>query len=126
MSIVVEFASGARIKCRAVIVVPEIALADATYIRSFSIDSPVQSKHEFHTMAQIALIQFDDEEIEPVKVDGNITLTLLDEIFCLESGVVICRLDAEAPAIYMNVDQSLRKYLAIANRYCTRWVRLDI
>ena len=114
------------IDCRAVILIPETALADATYIRSFSTASSVRSKHEFHTLAQIALIEFDDGELEPQKVVGKIGVIAEPEIFDLESGMIICRLESDEFSVYMNTDQSPRKYLETANRYCTRWVRLDI
>ncbi len=126
MKIEVDLSSGERISCRAVIAIPETALDDATYIRSFTTASSVQSKHEFHTLAQIALIQFDDDEIKPHEVDGEINLTVDNEVFVVESGMVICRLESDDLVIYINVGQSPRKYLEMSNRYCTRWVRLDV
>ena len=126
MKIEVSLSSEGQIGCRSVIVIPEIALADATYIRSYTTASPVQSKHEFHTLAQMALIQFDDDEITPQKVVGKISLIAGEETFVLESGMIICRFLSDEFSIYTNTDQSPRKYLASANRYCTRWVRLDI
>jgi hypothetical protein len=126
MNILVDLSSEEQISCRTVIVIPEIALTDATYIRSFSTASPVQSKHEFYTLAQIALIQFDDDEVTPQKVAGKIIITAAEEKFELESGMLICRLESEGYLIYTNTDKSPRKYLETANRYCTRWVRLDI
>ena len=127
MKIEIDLASAGKINCKSVIVIPAKALVDATYIRSFTTVSPVHSKHEFHTLAQIALIEFDDSEIQPQKVVGKIVLNVGGEIFDLESGMIICRLESEEFSIYMNTeDQSPRKYLENANRYCTRWVRLDI
>jgi hypothetical protein len=126
MKIEINLSSGEKIECRSLIAIPETALTDATYIRSFSIDSPVRSKHEFHALSQIALTQFDDEEIDVQKVAGEINLLSGTETFCLKSGMVICRLLSDALVIYINVDQPPRKYLAAAYRYCTRWVRLDI
>jgi len=126
MDILVTLSSEKQIGCRAVVVVPEIALADATYIRSFSTASSVRSKHEFYTLAQMALIQFDDDEITPQKVVGEIIVVAGEDRFVLESGMVICRLEADDFFIYTNTDQSPRKYLETANRYCTRWVRLDV
>jgi len=126
VTIEIDLASATKIICKSVIVIPEIALADAAYIRSFTTVSSVHSKHEFHTLAQIALIEFDDDEIEPQKIVGKISLTAGEEIFDLESGMIICRLVSEEFSIYMNTDQSPRKYLETANRYCTRWVRLDV
>jgi len=126
MNILVELSSEEQIGCRSVIIIPEIALTDATYIRSFSTASPVRSKHEFYTLAQIALIQFDDDEVSPQKVAGKIIITAGEEKFVLESGMLICRLESDGYLIYTNTDKSPRKYLETANRYCTRWVRLDI
>lgn len=126
MIIEIDLASTGKINCKSVIVIPAKALDDATYIRSFTTISPVHSKHEFHTLAQIALIEFDDGEIKPQKIVGKIGLTAGEEIFCLESGMIICRLESEEFSIYMNTDESPRKYFETANRYCTRWVRLDI
>ncbi len=126
MNISVELSSEKQISCRAVIVIPETALIDATYIRSFSTASPVRSKHEFYTLAQIALIQFDDDEVTPQKVAGKIIITIDAEKFVLESGMLICRLESDGYLMYTNADKSPRKYLETANRYCTRWVRLDV
>ncbi len=126
MKIRITLSAGENINCKSVIVIPEMALTDATYIRSFTTVSPVHSKHEFHTLAQIALIEFDDGEIEPQKIVGKISLVAGEEIYDLESGMIICRLASEAFSIYINTDQAPRKYLETANRYCTRWVRLDI
>ena len=126
MTIEINLASDKKIVCKSVIVIPAKALGDATYIRSFTTVSPVHSKHEFHTLAQIALIEFDDGEIKPQKIVGKIALATREGIFDLESGMIICRLESEEFSIYMNTDQLPRKYLETANRYCTRWVRLDI
>lgn len=126
MNIAVDLGDGIQIGCRAVITVPETALADATYIHCFSIDSQVRSKHEFHTLAQIALMMFADEEIKPQRIKGVISLEAGEDALKLESGMIICRLESNDIAIYVNSDHSPRKYLEVAHRYCTRWVRLDI
>lgn len=126
MEISIKLSSGVEIACRSVILIPEAALADATWIRSFTTGSQVLSKHEFHALAQVALLQFDDGELTLQKTVGAINLVSDAESYCLESGLVICRLRSDALAVYINVDQSPRKYIAAAHRYCTRWVRLDI
>jgi len=126
MKIEVTLSSKEQIDCRSVIIIPEKALADATYIRSFTTTSPVRSKHEFYTLAQIVLIQFDDDEIKPQKVVGRIIITADEEKFVLESGMLICRLESDGYLMYTNTDKLPRKYLETANRYCTRWVRLDV
>ena len=57
--------------CTVVIVVPEKALTSAGHIRTLTADQSSERKHEFHALAQTALVQFEDRDLEPITVDGE-------------------------------------------------------
>lgn len=126
MKIEITFEDGQKIGCMAVIAVPEIALTEPGHIRTFTAGPTALSKHEFHALGQMALMQFEDGETTPRKAGGGLDLTAGNETLRIESGAVICRLDSGELAIYTNADRPIRKYLETANRFCTRWIRLDI
>jgi len=112
--------------CTAVIVVPEQALIEAGHICCLSENQTGQSKHEFHALGQMALIQYEDGELSAQQVDGPLCVTAKDETVDMNNGIVVCRLRSGALTILSNADRPVRKYLETANRFCTRWVRLDI
>lgn len=112
--------------CTAVIIVPDIALSEAGHIRCLARDQTGQSKHEFHALAQTAFYQHDDGDLDPVPCTGAVRIHTAGEEIVLESGLLIGRtLDGSLVAI-SNSGRPLRKLLESANRFCTRWVRLDI
>ena len=126
MKIEVAFGDGKKIACLAVIAIPEIALSEAGHIRAFTTSPLAQSKHEFHALGQMALMQFEDAETIPCEIAGDIRLTAGDETLCIDSGAVVCRPTSGELAIYTNTARPPRKFLETANRFCTRWIRLDI
>lgn len=112
--------------CQTVIVVPEIAVVEAGYIKTYSRKESGNSKHEFHALAQMAYFQFQDEELEIVEVDTPLFIDDGTEKTLLDGGLVICRdLEGGLRAL-VHVGQNRKKLLEAAYRYCTRWVRLDI
>jgi hypothetical protein len=110
----------------AVIMVPQKALTEAGFIRTVASNQSTQSKHEFHALAQTALMLFEDRELIPTSVDGVIEVTTDDQTLALDSGLLVGRLVTGDIVALSNADQSARKYLEAAHRFCTRWIRLDI
>lgn len=114
------------LECAAVIIVPDIALTEAGHIRCLARGQTGQSKHEFHALAQTAFYQHDDGELTPSPCVGPIQVHTTGEIITLGSGLLICRTPGGNLEVITNSDRPLRKLLESANRFCTRWVRLDI
>ena len=118
--------SGNVVVCTAIILVPEKALSQAGHIRALTAGPSTQSKHEFHTMAQTALMQFEDGELPPLSVNGTIEVTGADGNVEFDKGLLIARLPAGNIVLFINTDQSVDKLLKAAYRFCTRWIRLDL
>ena len=125
-SIMVRTAEGKAVKCNTVILVPEIALSEAGHIKLLSCNSGPQAKHEFYAVAQMALIQFQDEELDVTTVNGPIRLKWSDEACETSSGMAICRTLSGELEVLAHTNQPWRKLLEAAHRFCTRWIRLDI
>ena len=117
---------GNVVVCTAILVVPEKALSEAGYIRALTAGPAAQSKHEFHTMAQTALMQFEDGELPPLSVNGTIEVTGADGNVEFDTGLLVARLPAGNIVLFINTDQSAHKLLKAAHRFCTRWIRLDL
>lgn len=118
--------SGNVIVCTAIILVPEKALSEAGHIRALTAGPTVQSKHEFHTMAQTALMQSEDGELTSTVVNGTLEMTDADGNVEFDKGLVIARLPAGNILLFINTDQSVHNLLKAAHRFCTRWIRLDL
>jgi hypothetical protein len=112
--------------CSAVIIVPDTALAQAGHIQCIASGQTGQSKHEFHALSQMALMQVEDHELSPTTIQGKLRIITEDNTVELKNGLLICRLTAGELAVCQNTDRPVRKYLEAAHRFCTRWVRLDI
>ena len=113
-------------ECSSVIVVPERALDEGGFIRTLTAGDPAHAKHEFHAMAQMAMYQFEDGELEMTEVLGPVTITWKNEVENLTAGMVIYRDGGGNFHILAHKGQNVKKLLEAANRFCTRWVRLDI
>ncbi|MBW2602006.1 MAG: hypothetical protein JRD47_08820 [Deltaproteobacteria bacterium] len=125
-SIRVHTAEGKTIKCSTVILVPEIALSEAGHIKLLSCNSSPQAKHEFHALAQMAFIQFQDEELEINMATESIKLEWNGENIEVSSGMVIYRDLSGGLEVFCHSGQLQRKLLEAAHRFCARWIRLDI
>ncbi len=125
-SIVIETASLALTECESIVIVPERAIQEAGYIKTFTIKDSAYAKHEYHAMAQMAYFQFQDDELDVVEVDSVVTVTSGEEIFELVDGLILCRVEDGSFPIVAHKMQNKKKLLEAAYRYCTRWVRLDI
>ncbi|MCP4344590.1 MAG: hypothetical protein GY795_03565 [Desulfobacterales bacterium] len=126
MQIEISAGNQPTIECMAVILVPEIALTEPGHIRTFAANQTAQSKHEFYALGQMALIQFEDGELMPRQITDPVDVKADEETVRIDAGIVICRTLSGELAVISNTDNRPRKYLETANRFCTRWIRLDI
>ena len=112
--------------CTSVILVPEIAISEPGYIKTMTVRADAHSKHEYFAMAQMAYFQYQDDELTIVPVRGPLQVKMAETVEELLSGMVIYR-DAKGEFhVLMHEALNRKKMLETANRYCTRWVRLDI
>ncbi len=112
--------------CVSAIIVPEIAMAEPGYIKTMTAGMVAHSKHEFHAMAQMAYYQNQDEELDVVSVSAPIRIEKGTEIEEISSGMLIYRDSSGVFHVVIHELLNRKKMLEATNRYCTRWVRLDI
>lgn len=118
---------GKEIKgCSSAILVPEAALVEHGYIRTMIAGEEAGAKHEFHAMAQMAYYQFQDDELEVVEVAGDLEVSRGGLVEHVRRGMVVARGGEGQFFILTHPGLNTKKMLEAANRYCTRWVRLDI
>lgn len=125
-SIIIRSADNTEIVCRCAVIVPDSALVEAGQIRTMTTDSAAHSKHQFHTMTQIALFQFQEGELEVGAFCGPLTVHWNDETVTMAAGVVLYLNSQGELHLVGNPAQNVSKLLQFAHRFCTRWVRLDI
>lgn len=118
--------TGVDIEAVGAILVPEIALTEPGYIKTMTVSMEAHSKHEFFAMAQMAYFQFQDDELSIKRVNGPIRLNLSETIEEIACGMVICRDSNGELHVILHEQLNAKKMLEATNRYCTRWVRLDI
>ncbi len=111
--------------CLAVVLVPDITLSELGHVRTISIKTGTQAKHEFYALAQTAYMQFQDDELTLTPVGSPIEVTVGHETFPIAAGLVLCRRSSGGIEAFVHSDQSPQKLLDAAHRYCTRWIRLD-
>ncbi len=112
--------------CESVIIVPEIAIAEGGYIKTFTTKDRAHAKHEFHALSQMAYFQFQDDELAIDEIDSPLTISCGAEHVELSNGLVIYRDLAGQLHVLVHRLQNRKKLLETAYRHCTRWVRLDI
>lgn len=122
----IQGAKGTIDDCETVIIVPEIAINEAGYIKTHSRQESGNAKHEFHALAQMVYFQFQDGELEIVEIDSPLTISDGSERTELHDGVLLYRDLAGGLHVLAHARQNIKKLLEAAYRYCTRWVRLDI
>ena len=111
--------------CQYAILVPQQALNGARIVLIGG-ETDSQSKHGLHALSQIAYYQFQDSELEPVRMQGNCTVTG-DTIYeTMENGLIVVRQITGIISILIHQELKAKPLLEAAHRYCTRWVRLDI
>ncbi len=109
-----------------VILVPEIAITEAGYIKMFTLRKGEHAKHEFHAMSQMAYYQFQDEELTISPVQEKVIVEYGDGFEELDGGMIIFRDLSGSFHVLAHHGQNGKKLLEAAHRFCTRWVRLDI
>ena len=113
-------------QCATVIIVPEIALREAGYIETLTTAEEANAKHEFFAMSQMALFQYEDEELKAELFSSPLVINNGQNEQRLERGLAICRDHQGQLSLLAHDEINLKKLLEAANRFCTRWVRLDI
>ena len=117
---------GKTLDCNTVILVSERALDTDGQIIMLSSNTGPQTKHEFYALAQMAFIQFQDDELDISAVQGPIKVAWKDAVNQIEAGMAICRARDGTLSVMAHHDQPWRKLLEAAHRYCTRWIRMDV
>lgn len=114
-----------RSECLCVLIIPAKAVDEPGYIKGMHYTGN-SDKHEFRALAQTGYYQFQDDELEVEITGGPITVTHLNESEQLAEGMVLYRAVGGAIRAIAHGSALPAKLLETANRYCTRWVRLDI
>ncbi len=112
--------------CETIILVPEIVLQEAGYIKTFTVKDNAHAKHEYHALAQMAYFQFQDDELNIIEFGSPLKITCGTESSEIDRGMVLYRDTGGAFHVLVHVSQNKKKLLEATYRYCTRWVRLDI
>jgi hypothetical protein len=116
---------GNQTDCICLLIIPEKAIDEPGYIKGLHC-SGATNKHELHALAQTAYFQYQDDELEFVSISQPIVISSPSENEQLEAGLVLLRdRDGTIKAV-VHEFVSMKKLLESANRFCTRWVRLDI
>lgn len=114
------------IDCDLVIIVPERALNEPGYIRAATAVGGGQDKHALHALAQTASYRYQDDELQVAELWGTCHIALSDGEELLTAGMVIYRELSGAIKAAAHSGLNVRRLLDTADRYCTRWVRLDL
>lgn len=111
--------------CQYAILVPQQALTGARIVLIGG-ETDSQSKHSLHALSQMAYYQFQDNELEPITIHGNCTLTGKSVSETMDNGLIIVMQKSGVISILLHPELKAKSLLEAAHRYCTRWVRLDI
>ncbi|MDR3089625.1 MAG: hypothetical protein LBU39_07405 [Desulfobulbaceae bacterium] len=112
--------------CASVIIAPEMALREAGYIKTLTTNQEASAKHEFFALAQMALFQYQDEELVAELFNAPLTIGHDQGQEQLAQGLLICRDLSGRVRLFAHPAINVKKLLEATNRFCTRWVRLDI
>ncbi len=111
--------------CVCLLIVPERAVDEPGYIQWMHMSGTI-NKHEFQALAQTAYYQFQDEELDCAFASEHITVRGLGDGNRLDDGIILFRDGGGAIRMLAHQAAPAKKLLETANRFCTRWVRLDI
>jgi hypothetical protein len=125
-TIIIQSANTKIADCESVILVPEIAVQEAGYIKTFTVKDSAYAKHEYHALAQMAYFQFQDDELETTQVDAPVLVTCGSEVSEIDGGMILYRDMGGSFHVLILGKPNSKKLLEAVYRYCTRWVRLDI
>ena len=124
-SLCLSWAPDGTADCDCLLIIPERAVDEPGYNTAMHPSGSI-NKHEFHALAQTGYYQFQDVELDYFETAGQMMVERGAEKESLADGMILFRdVDGSIRAV---VHQSARtkKLLETANRFCTRWVRLDI
>lgn len=125
-----EITDGDTVNFRAetAIMVPLDSIHYPDKLGGLTTGSRSDAKHTFHALSQIALYDFEDENLYLEQVPEGRTLRIKDDN-CdvrIEQGLLILR-DLDGKVFVVAHDHvDVYRLLKFAHRQCTRWVRLDI
>lgn len=88
--------------------------------------SDKQQKHLLHSLSQIALYQFEDQEIDVQPLHGSCLITGHSFADMIDEGLVLIQGQNNTIELFAHQTINVKKALDSAYRYCTRWIRLDI
>ena len=125
-TILIESATTKITDCESIILIPEMALQEAGFIKTFTIKDSGSAKHEYHALAQMAYFQYQDDELEIIEVNDPLAITCGTESSSINGGMVLYRAGNGSFHVLAHGSPNRKKLLETAYRYCTRWVRLDI
>lgn len=111
--------------CDCLLIIPQRAIDEPGYIKPLHL-SVTTNKHDFHALAQTGYYQFQDDELDYVETDGAMEVSRGDQKESLEDGMILYRDTVGSIRAVVHQSASAKKLLETANRFCTRWVRLDI
>lgn len=95
-------------------------------IQTFPGSSMSQSKHQLHSISQMVLFQLQDNEITPLFIENDFTITGSEADCLVNKGLCIYKTQSGEIGIISHQGLMVKKLVEAAHRYCTRWVRLDI
>ena len=124
-SLYLSWAPDGGAECDCLLIIPERAIEEHGFIKALQ-RSATGNKHEFQALAQTAYYQFQDDELDYCETVGLIEVTHGVEQESLEGGMVLFRDDGGSIRAVVHQSAPAKKLLEAANRFCTRWVRLDI
>jgi hypothetical protein len=116
----------ATLECANVIIAPKAALHQAGYIRTLTAEKEANAKHTFFALAQMAFFQYEDGEIKAEIFGGRLAIRHGQNEEWLEDGLIICQDIEGLLRLLAHKETNVAKLLEATNRFCTRWVRLDI
>ena len=111
--------------CDCLLIIPQRAVEEHGYIKAMH-HSATGNKHEFQALAQTGYYQYQDDELDCCEAAGSIEVVRGTEQESLEDGMVLFREAGGTIRAVMHRSAPAKKLLEAANRWCTRWVRLDI
>ena len=120
-----SWAPDGGVECDCLLIIPERAVQEHGYIRAMH-HLAAANKHEFRALAQTGYYQFQDDELELCETPGPIEVVHGQEKQALEDGMVLFRDTGGLIKAVAYTSAHPKKLLEAANRFCTRWVRLDI
>ena len=110
------------------IVVPLDAIHYPNKVAGYTTVNKSDAKHTFQALSQIALFDFEENNIDVETVPEGVQITLHDPS-CnvpIDQGILITRDQDGKVHILAHDHVDTYRLLKFAHRHCTRWIRLDI